>query len=114
MRWISSSPSARVSKKYDVPLYKDKAGRYILHRVLKVRENDYIICHSSQKKKYNTLLTLTNKGVEIAQKVSNKIDSILDLAGGELDSEKRNIMYECLNIINNNLEKICKNYEGEN
>jgi len=40
---IIERPSGRL-KKYDVPLYKDKAGRYILHRVLKVRENDYIIC----------------------------------------------------------------------
>ena len=40
---IIERPNGRL-KKYDVPLYKDKAGRYILHRVLKVRENDYIIC----------------------------------------------------------------------
>lgn len=31
-------------KKYDVPLYKRDNGPYILHRILKVRENDYIIC----------------------------------------------------------------------
>lgn len=31
-------------KKYDVPLYKRDNGQYVLHRVLKVRENDYLIC----------------------------------------------------------------------
>ena len=31
-------------KKYDVPLYKRKNGQYVLHRILKVRENDYLIC----------------------------------------------------------------------
>ena len=31
-------------KKYDVALYKMPDGRYILHRILKVREKDYIIC----------------------------------------------------------------------
>lgn len=31
-------------KKYDVPLYKRKDGQYVLHRILKVREKDYIIC----------------------------------------------------------------------
>ena len=31
-------------KKYDVPLYKRDSGQYVLHRVLKVRENDYVIC----------------------------------------------------------------------
>ena len=31
-------------KKYDVPLYKRPNGQYVLHRILKVRENDYVIC----------------------------------------------------------------------
>ena len=31
-------------KKYDIPLYKCDSGQYVLHRVLKVRENDYVIC----------------------------------------------------------------------
>jgi hypothetical protein len=30
--------------KYDVPLYKRDNGQYVLHRVLKVRKNDYLIC----------------------------------------------------------------------
>lgn len=31
-------------KLYDVPLYKRDSGQYVLHRILKVRENDYVIC----------------------------------------------------------------------
>ncbi len=31
-------------KKYDVPLYKRGSGQYVLHRILKVREQDYVIC----------------------------------------------------------------------
>lgn len=31
-------------KKYDVPLYRRDSGKYVLHRILKVRENDYVIC----------------------------------------------------------------------
>lgn len=31
-------------KKYDIPLYKDKAGRYIVHRIIKVTDNGYVIC----------------------------------------------------------------------
>ena len=31
-------------KKYDVPLYKRDNGQYVLHRILKVRENEYVIC----------------------------------------------------------------------
>ena len=36
-------PNGRL-KKYDIPLYKRDNGRYVLHRILKVRENDYVIC----------------------------------------------------------------------
>lgn len=31
-------------KRYDIPLYKRDSGQYVLHRILKVRKNDYIIC----------------------------------------------------------------------
>ena len=30
--------------KYDIPLYKRDSGQYVLHRVLKVRPDDYVIC----------------------------------------------------------------------
>lgn len=31
-------------RKYDVPLYKRDNGQYVLHRILKVRPDDYVIC----------------------------------------------------------------------
>ena len=31
-------------KKYDVPLYKRDSGQYVLHRILKVRKHDYVLC----------------------------------------------------------------------
>lgn len=31
-------------KKYDVPLYRRDSGQYVLHRILKVRKKDYVIC----------------------------------------------------------------------
>ena len=38
-------------KKYDCPLYKRADGKYVLHRILKVRENDYVICGDHCTKK---------------------------------------------------------------
>ncbi len=38
-------------KKYDVPLYRRDSGQYVLHRILKVRENDYIICGDNRWQK---------------------------------------------------------------
>lgn len=40
---IIERPEGRL-KKYDCPLYKTGSGKYILHRIIKVRENDYVIC----------------------------------------------------------------------
>ena len=37
-------PAVGRLKKYDVPLYKRDSGQYVLHRILKVRKNDYVIC----------------------------------------------------------------------
>jgi len=31
-------------KKYDIPLYKRKNGLYVLHRIMKVRDKDYVLC----------------------------------------------------------------------
>lgn len=31
-------------KKYDIPLYKDKLGRYVVHRIIKVTDTGYVIC----------------------------------------------------------------------
>lgn len=31
-------------KKYDAVLYKRKNGQYVLHRILKVKKSDYVIC----------------------------------------------------------------------
>ena len=38
-------------KKYDVPLYRRDDGKYVLHRILKVRREDYVICGDNRWKK---------------------------------------------------------------
>ena len=47
---IIEKPRGRL-KKYDVPLYKRDSGQYVLHRVLKVRPNDYVICGDNRYSK---------------------------------------------------------------
>lgn len=31
-------------KKHDIPLFKRDNGQYVLHRIIQVRKNDYLIC----------------------------------------------------------------------
>ena len=38
-------------KRLDIPLYKRDSGKYVLHRVIKVRENDYVICGDNRYRK---------------------------------------------------------------
>ena len=40
---VIARPDGRL-KRFDVPLYRRDSGQYVLHRVLKVRENDYVLC----------------------------------------------------------------------
>ena len=44
---IARKPAGRL-KKYDVPLYKRDSGQYVLHRIMKVRKNDYVLCGDNQ------------------------------------------------------------------
>lgn len=47
---IGKKPEGRL-KKYDVPLYRRDSGKYVLHRILKVREQDYVICGDNRWKR---------------------------------------------------------------
>ena len=38
-------------KKYDVPLYKRDSGQYVLHRIIKVYKDDYVICGDNRWQK---------------------------------------------------------------
>lgn len=44
---IGRKPEGRL-KLWDVPLFKRDDGKYIMHRVLWVRKNDYLICGDNQ------------------------------------------------------------------
>lgn len=48
---VEIKPVSGRLKKYDVPLYRRDSGQYVLHRVLKVREQDYVICGDNRHHK---------------------------------------------------------------
>lgn len=37
-------PAQGILKKYDLPLYKRPTGEYVLHRIVKVKKDHYVIC----------------------------------------------------------------------
>lgn len=47
-------------RRLDVPLYKRSNGVYVLHRILKVRSNDYVICGDNR---YHKEYGITDKNI---------------------------------------------------
>lgn len=84
---------------------EDKAA---ISRSLDYLENNgYLKCDSKNIKRYKSPLELTDKGIEVAKKLNEKINRILEEASVGLTEENRKIFYESLGLISNNLEKIC-------
>lgn len=82
-------------------------------RAIKYLEtNGYLSCDSKLQKRYQSPLELTDKGHKVGKYIAEKIDNVLNLASVGLSEEDRLIMYKCLNTINNNLNRICKNYNN--
>lgn len=71
-----------------------------------LERNGYVICQSESGKKYKSLLSLTPKGQQAGQEVSQRIESILELASRGLTAQERETMYGALEKISANLEKL--------
>lgn len=76
-------------------------------------KSDFIECCDLEKKKYKNVYKLTIKGLEVAEKIAKKIDKIVEEASSGITDESREILYNCLNQISNNLQEICDNYGGK-
>lgn len=66
-------------KKYDVPLYKRDSGQYVLHRVLKVRQNDYVLCGDNRCNKEYGISDKHIIGVLTAVKRNGRTISVTDI-----------------------------------
>ncbi len=89
---------------------EDKAN--ISRSVKYLETNGYLECRSKTQKRYLSPLVLTEKGIEVAGRIVEKIDSVLSVAGEGISEENRKIMYESLAQISANLQKACGNYEN--
>ena len=85
---------------------EDKAT--ISRGLVYLEENGFILCESKTPKRYKTAIVLTEKGTEVARKISEKIDFILEEICVDLSEERRAEFYSCLSIISHNLELCTK------
>ena len=83
---------------------EDKAT---VSRSLDYLENSgYLVCESKSAKRYKSPLRLTEKGREIAQKISDKIAYFLGEISTELTEEERLQFYHYLKNISKGLDSI--------
>ncbi len=87
---------------------EDKA--YVSRSIDALENDGYVICDSKTVKRYNSPISLTEKGLLVAKEVAKKIENIVETASIGLSEENRKIFYESLGLISNNLERICEKY----
>ena len=76
-----------------------------------LEKNGYITCDSKSVKRYKSPLVLTEKGKEVAQKISDKVNFVLDEISVELTEQERVEFYKSLAVISDGLDSICKRFD---
>ena len=76
-----------------------------------LEENGYLICESTNTKRYKSAFILTQKGSEVGEKLAQKVDRVLDEVSVGLTDEERVAFYHSLTVISKNLESILKKSE---
>lgn len=66
----------RPIKKYDIILYKRPNGNYVLHRVLKVKNNEFVLCGDNQNQKEHGITNDNVLGVLTSLERAGKIIKI--------------------------------------
>lgn len=85
---------------------EDKAA--ISRSVTELINFGYIARRSNKDgNKYRAKIMLTEAGTAVSEYINEKVTMIVDKAGGELLEEQRQNFYDCLELINNNLNKLC-------
>ena len=76
-----------------------------------LEKNNYIICKSDSKKRYNAPFELTERGARAGKRIADKIANVLEEISTGVSYEDRVVFYRSLNVISENIEKIAKSYK---
>ena len=107
--YLYKEPSMTARELCDV-CAEDKAN--ISRSIDYLESNGFLVCCSQQPKRYKAPLMLTEKGSLVAEKLSCRIDEVLEAASEGVSAEDRAIMYRSLICIHRNLQKMCDEYEA--
>lgn len=73
--------------------------------------NGFVARETEITKRYKSPVLLTDKGLEAAKNITNKINSVLDAVSGGLTEEERVAFYRSLSVISESLEAVSKKRE---
>lgn len=73
-----------------------------------LEKNGYLICEAKSIKRYKSPLVLTDKGSEVAKKITDKINYVLDEISVGLTEEERIQFYRSLSVISESLDAVAK------
>ena len=88
---------------------EDKAN--ISRSIKFLEERGYVTYESKRAKRYLTPVTLTDKGVEIAKYISDRIDEVLLQSSLGISEDELVSFYRCLAKINDSLQRISDQYD---
>lgn len=72
-----------------------------------LEKNGYVFFENDSTKKYKNKLYLTEKGKVVGKEIYSKVNNVLSEVNKELPDAERKQFYRSLNIISQNLERIC-------
>lgn len=84
---------------------EDKAA--ISRSLSKIEENGLITFTDVEgRKRYRTIITLTEEGSKVCDQINQKIDELLQLYSKGITDEERAIFYRVFSVIANNLQTV--------
>ena len=78
-----------------------------------LESNGYLTCVAKHAKRYKSPFVLTEKGREVAKKIRDKVDRVLDEISVGLTEEERIQFYRSLTMISDGLDAICKRFDEQ-
>lgn len=75
-----------------------------------LEKNNYLVCKSDSKKRYNAPFELTERGLRAGKRIADRIAAVLDEISIGISEEDRAVFYRSLNKISENIDQVAKSY----
>ena len=85
---------------------RDKAD--VSRAMALLEKKGFIIRQETEGKAYRAKLSLTEKGMALAEQINEKAAAAVEFASRGLPADKRGVFYEALELITGNLQKLSK------